>query len=91
VTSVSVVQLRAELGQRFGRWLVLDAERRMPPRPTRPTRPGDRAALVLCDCGVSRLVALWNLTAGRSKSCGCLDRELSAERMRARAAARVAA
>ena len=52
-------------GDRFGRWLVLDATDR-------------RAVLCRCDCGTERPVRSSNLLqsgSGASRSCGCLKRE----------------
>lgn len=58
-------------GQRFGRWTVLDAS--------------DRDAVhCRCDCGTERAVRAYNLfnpTKG-SRSCGCLRREVTAQRRR---------
>lgn len=34
----------------------------------------------VCECGNSSLVVTKNLTSGQSKSCGCLHKELSAEK-----------
>ena len=41
--------------------------------------------LCKCDCGNETIVQGYNLKNGNSKSCGCLNRELSAERTRNRA------
>jgi len=57
-------------GKRFGRWTVLAILR-------------DRGAvrwLCRCDCGTSRIVHGKLLRKGKSKSCGCLKRELSRKR-----------
>ena len=35
-----------------------------------------------CDCGNEKAVAISQLTSGKTKSCGCLNRELSSERMK---------
>lgn len=56
-------------GDRFGRWVVL---REGPPSPTQ------RRLVCECDCGTRRLVHVSSLTNGRSRSCGCLHREVSA-------------
>ena len=66
-------------GQRFGRWTVLDPERLLGPD---GWRARVRAAECRCDCGVVKLVRLSTLTNGTSQSCGCLQRETTAERGR---------
>ena len=35
-----------------------------------------------CDCGNEKAVAINQLTVGKTKSCGCLSRELASERMK---------
>ena len=54
-------------GLRFGRWTALE----------RGTRP---LWLCRCDCGKDAFVRRRDLETGHSKSCGCLNRELSAAR-----------
>ena len=60
-------------GQRFGR-LVVESEE----RPSVKWR-----AVCLCDCGNRVSVLEQNLRNGRAQSCGCRNRELASERMRA--------
>jgi hypothetical protein len=57
-------------GQRFGRLTVM---RRLP-------QPDGRCEC-RCDCGAATLVDPRNLKSGNTLSCGCLMRELSAERL----------
>lgn len=57
------------VGERFGRWTLL------------APRDGRRVEC-RCDCGAARLVVFADLAGGRSKSCGCLAREVTAERSR---------
>lgn len=52
------------VGLRFGRWLV------MKPAPRRGIRT---MWLCRCDCGTERDVDAHNLTAGSTRSCGCLS------------------
>lgn len=49
------------VGQRFGKWKVLDARR----------EGSETWAVCLCDCGTKREVLLPSLVFGASKSCGC--------------------
>lgn len=56
-------------GRRFGRWLVL-AE-------TPQARPGPSKWRCQCDCGrIKEAVGYTGLTKGRSRSCGCLRKQL---------------
>lgn len=57
-------------GDRFGRWTVL-----------RRVSVG-RLYVCRCDCGTQRSIYPNQLTRGKTKSCGCLQREITA-RMRA--------
>jgi hypothetical protein len=56
-------------GNRFGRWLVLDATERS-------------AVTVRCDCGTESRVPASNLVGGLSRSCGCLKAEMTSARRR---------
>lgn len=62
------------VGQRFGRLIVLSRD---PEGTGRKVRWNCR-----CDCGVLTSVSGNNLRAGKTQSCGCLQRELAAERQR---------
>jgi hypothetical protein len=57
--------------QRFGRWLAL--------YPIPSNKWGRWNWLCVCVCGTVSKVARCNLTNGHSKSCGCLQRELSVQ------------
>lgn len=58
-------------GERFGRWTVIayghTSEKRV------------AYWLCRCDCGAVREVRTSSLTSGRSKSCGCLHREITSK------------
>lgn len=58
-------------GQKFGRWTVIE-------RAGRDSR-GASMWLCRCDCGNTEVVRHSSLTSGNSKSCGCHQRERSAE------------
>ena len=60
---------------RYDRWLVLKFD---------SIKNRQAYWKCLCDCGTKRVVRGTNLTTGVSKSCGCLQRELAAERIRRR-------
>lgn len=63
------------VGKRFGRLLVLrESEKR--------TKAGNIMWVVECACGTIKEITGSCLLKGTSKSCGCLARELSAERNR---------
>lgn len=55
-------------GKKFGRWLVIGGFKRT-----------SVASFWLCECqcGEKRMVMAGHLKAGRSRSCGCLSREIS--------------
>ena len=58
-------------GYRFGRLTVIDFAE------SNSKRKSDRAKYFycLCDCGNEHIVKGYSLTAGKCKSCGCLQRE----------------
>ena len=60
------------LGQKFTRWSVVDVSEKKKRR---------TAWKVRCDCGKISCVATNNLTTGKSKSCGCLQREKSKQHL----------
>ena len=62
-------KLIAPIGQRFGRWTVLEDLNGCPSK-----------WLCLCDCGNRVAVRADHLLSGRSRSCGCLTAELSKKR-----------
>jgi hypothetical protein len=64
------------VGQRIGRWVVVDPEVRV--------YGGRRGARVRCSCprGTEKEIALADLLSGNSKSCGCLRGEATSQRNR---------
>lgn len=62
-------------GQRFGRWAVLNITDK---------RTKNRTIIwhCKCDCGNEKDVDGYTLKSGQSKSCGCLQKELAAEKCR---------
>ncbi len=61
---------KSHIGTRFGRWKVIaDA----------PSVNGVGCSVCLCDCGTIRTVKSASLTSGKSKSCGCLQKESTAK------------
>jgi hypothetical protein len=63
------------IGMRFGRLVVTE-------RSSRQSRSGRRYWNCVCDCGNVNVVAQDVLRAGKSRSCGCLKRELNRESLR---------
>lgn len=61
-------------GMTVHRWTVL----------SRVDSVGQLMFLCRCQCGTERAVRSCHLTRGNSKSCGCLNRELSSARAKAR-------
>jgi len=62
-------------GHRYGRWLVLKT-------PPLSNSKGRVYWECKCDCGKVSMVSSRTLRGGESKSCGCLQKELIANRMR---------
>jgi hypothetical protein len=60
------------IGQQFERLLVISAAGR--------DKWGKSLWLCRCNCGVERIVEGTNLKSGNTKSCGCLNLQLTAER-----------
>jgi hypothetical protein len=61
-----------EVGDIFGRWTVVSINE---------TLAGDRKyCTCLCSCGTERTVQALNLLRGKSKSCGCLQKEMVRDR-----------
>jgi len=61
-------------GQTFGRWTVLKQADR--------NSTGHIYYWCLCECGFKGRIIAYTLRRGTSKSCGCWQRELSAELMK---------
>lgn len=59
-------RLNIDKGQRFNQWLVLREAN---------SRNNRRYFRCRCTCGVEKEVQMSNLTSGKSKSCGCLQKE----------------
>lgn len=65
-------------GQKFGRWTVI--ERSIP----RYNKKGGVEGMwrCICDCGTERIVLQASLINGKSKSCGCLNREITSSKLK---------
>ncbi len=59
-------------GQRFGRWAVIERAENGKARQTR--------WLCKCDCGTEKIVQAGHLRNGKTKSCGCYNSDVTAER-----------
>lgn len=59
--------------QKFGRWTAL--------RELSADKHGQSKWLCKCECGTKREVGRGSLRSGKSKSCGCLRKELTSKRM----------
>lgn len=64
------------VGQSFSRWTVIEA--------AEPSRHQKLRWLCKCECGTTRPVLATHLKQGRTKSCGCHNSEVAAERSRQR-------
>lgn len=64
------------IGRRFGRWLAISR------RPTRYIgKSGQTYYLCRCECGVEKEINSRYLREGRTKSCGCYEKEEAIKRM----------
>lgn len=59
-------------GEAFGRWTVV--------RTAKPTSKNAERVECVCVCGTTRVLQVWNLVLGTTKSCGCLRREIASRR-----------
>jgi len=59
------------IGKTFGRWLVLEQP-----------KAKHHYCLCRCQCGTERTVRANQLVIGRSRSCGCLKKEVAAEQIK---------
>lgn len=67
---------KVQVGERYGRWIVLGAEFIVRVKATgKPFRR--RMAVCVCDCGEIACVGTDSLVDASSRSCGCLSREVS--------------
>ena len=64
-------------GERFGRLVVVSRNG--------SSKRGDAMWLCKCDCGTQKTIIRSALVSGRTKSCGCLQRDAGAERGRSMA------
>lgn len=62
------------IGQRFGRLIILNV------RPNKRGSGSKTIATVQCDCGKVKEVYFSNVRKGVTKSCGCLNSQISSER-----------
>lgn len=69
-------RLHVPVGKRFGRLVVLGMGV--------PNKQGRSRWLCRCDCGAQKEILAGKLTCGNTRSCGCLRREVCAERARER-------
>lgn len=60
------------IGEKYNRWTVL--------KRALWNKQGQIMWLCLCECGTKRAIQTYQLTSGKSKSCGCRRAELAAER-----------
>lgn len=73
-------KLLIEVGQRFDRGVVIDADVRIPCTGQRADRYTSRGARLICDCGNEYVTLIQNLFHGHTRSCGCYLKDVLAER-----------
>ena len=72
--------LLVEVGQRFGRGVVIDADVRIPCTGKRADRYTSRGARLVCDCGKEYITLIQNLFYDHTRSCGCYLKDVLAAR-----------
>lgn len=65
------MRIQIRNGDRYGRWTILKEVE---------TRNERRFFQCKCDCGKAKIVVLFSLTSGISKSCGCLSLQMTKKR-----------
>jgi hypothetical protein len=63
------------IGAKFGRWTIVGIERRIVGKSRWP----HPFAICECDCGNRKTVILGTVVCGKSKSCGCYNREVASK------------
>jgi hypothetical protein len=69
-----------EIGQKFGRWRVVELVPQLLGQP--------RFVICCCDCGVHGVIRIQDLQLGRSFSCGCLKTSMARRKMSKRESVR---
>ena len=64
----------AKEGDKFSRWTVIQANY--------PTKKKGQHCLCACDCGNTKVIRSTSLFHGETRSCGCLKKEIQANRKR---------
>ena len=66
-------KLQIQKGQIFGKWTIVEeTENRI-----LPSKQKMRQFICICECNNQSIVSLPNLQSGKSKSCGCLQKEIA--------------
>ena len=68
-----MTKLNLEVGQKFGRWTVLEISKKIKGH-------GNILVRCKCDCGTIKEISHYTLLNGKSVSCGCLRKELLSNR-----------
>jgi hypothetical protein len=72
--------LLIEVGQRFGRGVVIDVNVRIPCTDKRADKYTNRGARLICDCGNEYDALVQNLFHDHTRSCGCYLKDVLAAR-----------
>lgn len=71
-----LVPARSRIGSKFGRLTVVAIERRL----VGNSKWTKAFAKCVCECGTEPIIALSTIVAGRSRSCGCYNRDSASKR-----------
>lgn len=75
-TATKPIPAEHRIGHKFGRLLITGIVKRLLGKSVWPTA----YARCLCDCGAEATIAVHTIVRGRSRSCGCLNREVASGR-----------
>lgn len=67
---ISALSRQDRVGRSYNRWTVVEVYQ----------AGGRTTAKCRCECGAERVLSIWTVESGKSKSCGCLRSEVTAKR-----------
>jgi hypothetical protein len=62
-------KLNIELGDKYGRWTIIKEVENC-------VKPKERQFRCVCECGNEKIIKMFYLRKGESKSCGCLKKKV---------------
>jgi len=83
--NINYIKLNNLVGKKFGRWTVINkCYKKIEEKKIKNKNNGNSNSVIYwnckCDCGNMGVVSSSNLKNGKSKSCGCLEKEMTSKR-----------